>query len=958
MAEHEFRIDSESPVNKDLMFWRIVGHEGLSRPSSYELTVLSQDRTIDPRQILGHAFDVVIGFADADDQKHERHARGHAVRVVRGGQVGRFFEYRISLRSWFGLLTKRINSCILQEKPVLDVLDAVLTDSPIKAHAKTEPAGVIGVHEARRYCVQFQESDYNFLSRILEDEGVYYWFDSFDSPGVMHLADSTGMAHGPLPAKGVLNYAGDGASEARFNEIERWVSARQLRSGKYESRDVNYKAINTLLSTHGEMVPAHELADLEVFEYPGGFFTSEQSDVVLEVRAGELPARQTLHWAVTRWPDVAVGHTFTFKGDPDGTRDGDYLIGGCVFVATHPGYEGMGTFVAPRPTAELLREALRDDAVNAGCTDALLELIDTTPTLREGVRGTSAFLITALPADHIFRPPRLTPRVTMPGPQSAIVVGGKGKEHDVDPMGRVKVHFHWDRKDFRDDRSTAWIRVSQPWAGKGWGGYFAPRINQEVIVEFMNGDPDRPIVTGRVYNDDQPIPYKSATQSGFKTRSTPGGGPSNYNEIMFEDKKGGELVNIHAERNMSTSVEVDDSLSVGRDQTETVDRDRTALVKRNEKNTVAEIQTNIVGISQSNTIGSGGQKTQVQGYQENIFHASQKTSVVGMQDLIVTANQNVAIGGFQKTVVGANHDIGVVGFQTTSVGADMAYLVTGNSKMQSGGERNDVTGGKHAIMANQVKLIANSSIDMIAVGDINATSIGSNTTVLGSNSSGYIGSNSEANLGMNRSTFMGLNMSNALAVDIANFAGVQIENTAAARLTNVASVNLSQNGVDLDLQTMKIISGGGGAGAAASGGTAGMVTGFAIGAAALIAGLFDVNATFTQYETAKTELKKAAEEAAAQGLTSLAARLGDMAAIAERRAYEGKLSMIPLVGGLGMAGAELLGGTYGRRTADALSKAAPETAGKAPVVPAAPVIPDAPPMPPLPPRYVPPHGGT
>ena len=112
MAEHEFRIDSESPVNQDLKFWRIVGHEGLSRPSSYELTVLSQDRTIDPRQILGHAFDVVIGFVDADDQKHERHARGHAVRVVRGGQVGRFFEYRISLRSWFGLLTKRILSLI------------------------------------------------------------------------------------------------------------------------------------------------------------------------------------------------------------------------------------------------------------------------------------------------------------------------------------------------------------------------------------------------------------------------------------------------------------------------------------------------------------------------------------------------------------------------------------------------------------------------------------------------------------------------------------------------------------------------------------------------------------------------------------------------------------------------------------------------------------------------------
>ncbi|SCX74737.1 type VI secretion system Vgr family protein [Variovorax sp. EL159] len=961
MADHEFRIESDSPANKDLMFWRIVGHEAFSRPSSYELTVLSTNRAIDPRAILGRAFDVVIEFLDADEGKHERHAQGHAVRFARGAQIGRFFEYRISLRSWFWLLTKRTNSRILQEKPVLEVLDAVFEDSPIKAVKKIKTDGVTGPHALRRYCVQYQESDYRFLSRILEDEGIYYWFDAHTAPGTMMLADVTDMAHGGLPVKGVLEFVTAGASEARFNQIERWTTARQLQSGKYASRDVDYKAIKRLLSTGADVADNHELADFEVFEYPGGYFNSDDAEAVLAVRADELDTRHEPHWAVTHWPDVAVGHSFTFSGDPDGARDDDYIIAGCTFAATHPGYEGLGPEIAVQPIRRVLQEALLDDAVNSGCLDAFLAMIDTTPALSDSTRGTSTFLITALSAKQAFRPPRLTPRVTMPGPQSAIVVGAKGKELDVDEMGRVKVHFHWDRYDDREEhgeKSTCWIRVSQPWAGKAWGGYFMPRIKQEVIVDFMNGDPDRPIIVGRVYNDDQPIPYKSPTQSGFKTRSTPGGGPSNYNEIMFEDKKGQELVNVHAERNMSTSVEVDDSLSVGRDQSETVDRDRTALVKRNEKNTVAEIQTNVVGISQSNTIGAGGQKTQVKGFQENIFHASQKTSVVGFQALTVTANQNVAIGGFQGTVVGANQDVGVVGFQTTSVGADMAYLVTGNTKMQSGGVRNDVTGGKHAIMANQIKLVSNTSVDIMAVGDINSTSIGSNTTVLGSNSSGYIGSNSEANLGVTRSTFMGLSMSNALAVDIANFAGVQIENTAAIRLSNVATVNLSQNGIDLDLQTMKIISGGGGGGAAASGGTAGMVAGFVIGGAALIRGLFDVKATFDQYQKAKTDLETAAQEARDQGLTNLASRLTRLAAVADRRGTEGGLAMIPIVGGLAMGfDDQFLGGTNASSTADAL-KTDESSAGARPAAPPAPVIPAVPDMPPLPPPYTPPHGGS
>ena len=265
MADHEFRIESDSPANGELMFWRIVGHEALARASTYELTVLSKNHALDAKDILGRAFDVVIEFQDKDGGMHERHCQGHAVRFERTGHVGRHFEYRIGLRSWFWLLTKRTNSRILQDKKVLEVLDAVFEDSPIKRFKKTKAGNVIGAHNPRRYCVQHQESDYHFLSRLLEDEGIYYWFDAHDAPGTMHLSDASDIAHDKLPVEGTLRHVATDTTEARHNEISRWVSARQFDTGTYASQDSNFKSIKKKLEAAGGEPDKHELAEFEAF---------------------------------------------------------------------------------------------------------------------------------------------------------------------------------------------------------------------------------------------------------------------------------------------------------------------------------------------------------------------------------------------------------------------------------------------------------------------------------------------------------------------------------------------------------------------------------------------------------------------------------------------------------------------------------------------------------------------
>ncbi|MDP9964270.1 type VI secretion system secreted protein VgrG [Variovorax beijingensis] len=901
MADHEFRIETDSPAKDDLMFWRIVGHEALARPSAYELTVLSKNKALDAKDILGRAFDVVIQFQDKDGGMHERHCQGHAVRFVRAGHVGRHFEYRITLRSWFWLLTKRTNSRILQDKKVLEVLDAVFEDSPIKRFKKTKAGNVIGPHNPRRYCVQHQESDYRFLSRLLEDEGIYYWFDAHDAPGTMHLSDASDLAHEKLPVEGTLRYMPSDASEARHNEISRWVSSRQFDTGKQASRDSDFKAIKKKLGAVIDAKDDHELADFEEFEFPGGYFTGDDGENRTKLRGEELNARRDRHWALTSWPDVTAGRSFKFEGDPDGTRNGEYVIAACTFMASHPGYESVGAGAAvSQDVHSALADVLRDDAVNADTLQVLEDLIASTPMLNTSQPGTSAFLITAIPMERAYRPPRLTPRVTMPGPQTAIVVGPDGDELHVDDHGRVKVHFHWDRYDESNEKSTCWVRVSQPWGGKGWGGYFIPRIGQEVIVDFINGDPDRPIIVGRVYNDDQPIPYKSPTQSGFKTRSTPGGGPANYNEIMFEDKKGEENINIHAELDMSRSVERDDSTTVDRDQTVTVKRDQTNHVDRDRKSTVTRNDTNMVVVNQKNTV-KGNQNNQVVGNRETFVDSNDTLTVAGTRTTDVTgARSDTSRAGETRNVIG-NQTISVTG-NVTYKAAKMSFeaghidwLVTGASSKYI-----TVPTGPLGLMANKIKLMSNTGIEMMAAGNIDATSVGSNTTVLGPNTSGYIGNNSEANIGMARSTFMGLSIDNALALAISNFAGVAIENTLGIKLVNCVAPEIESVGMDFKQAPLHTFTPGVGAGAAAGAAAAGV-----LGAVAGAATAFkDVKATLKQYADAAKALDEAAAEALDQKLPGLAGRLSSLAGATRNRRIEGIIGAIPVVGTVAVAAAE------------------------------------------------------
>ena len=675
MADTAFDIKSDSPVAGELMFWRIVGHEALARPSMYELVVLSKNNAITAKDILGRAFDVVIEFLDADGGTHERHCQGHAVRFTRAPQagVGRYFVYRIILRSWFWLLTKRSNSRILQDKPVLEVLNAVFEDSPIKRFKKTKTDNVIGSHPPHGYCVQYQESDYRFISRLLEEEGIYYWFDAHTAPGTMHLSDTSDMAHDKLPVTDTLRFAPAGAgSDARDAEITRWVSVSQFDTGKFASRDNDFKVFTKKLIADKGEPDTHELADFETFEFPGGYLDGDDTDHIARVRLDELVGRRQRHWALTSWPDVAAGRSFTLDGDPDGTLDGDYIIAACTFVVSHPGYEGAIIPDAQRSASGVLQEALSDDPVNADTRAVLEDLIADIPALSSELRGVRAFLLTVIPADMPWRPPRLTPRVTMPGPQSAIVVGKAGEEIWTEKYGRVKVQFHWDRYGKNDENSSCWIRVSQPWAGKGWGSVSIPRIGQEVIVDFLEGDPDQPIIVGKVYNGESMPPYSlpgDAVVSGLKTNTHKGKG---YNEMSMNDTAGKEGITIHGQYDMNTTVQHDQSNTVNNKFTETIKSDATIKVTEGKYNhdvvantadyhvkgalTEKYEATQTTTVTGNITIASTGGAISVSSDSKTIYvHAAQSIQLLtGASKLWMASDGNISLEGVNVTISGSS----------------------------------------------------------------------------------------------------------------------------------------------------------------------------------------------------------------------------------------------------------------------------------------------------------------
>ncbi|WP_028693315.1 type VI secretion system tip protein VgrG [Pseudomonas cremoricolorata] len=551
------QITSPLPPNT-LLLSEMSGSDELGRLFEYELQLTSQDSAIDLNQLLGKPMCLSLQMGLGT----QRHFHGIVARCSQSVDRGQFASYRVTLRPWLWLLTRTSDCRIFQNQSAPQIVKQVFRDLGFSDFEEQLSRS----YREREYCVQYRETSFEFISRLLEEEGIYYYFRHEQERHVLVLADAYGAHHSVAGYESVPFYPPDGQHRER-DHINDWYLAQEVQPGSLELNDYDFQRPGARINVRSAMPRPHQAGDYPLFDYPGEYQHSEHGEHYARTR---LEALQTQHERVELSGNargLGSGHLFSLSGFTRADQNREYLI------------------VAAR--YHVVQERLESGGGNASAQfHGNLSCID---------------------AQQSFRPLASTQRPLVKGPQTAVVVGPAGEEIWTDQYGRVKVHFHWDRHDQSNENSSCWIRVSQAWAGKNWGSMQVPRIGQEVIVSFLEGDPDQPIITGRVYNAEQTVPYDlpaSATQSGIKSRSSKGGSPANFNEIRMEDKKGEEQLYVHAERNLDTVVEQDETLSVGANRTQSVGQMEQITIGASRLRAVRFDDVVMVGASKSDSIGA------------------------------------------------------------------------------------------------------------------------------------------------------------------------------------------------------------------------------------------------------------------------------------------------------------------------------------------------------------------
>ncbi len=636
-----------TPVGRDvLLIQDLIGHEAISTLFHYKLDLVAENTASVPfDKLLGQKVSVSLELPDARDQ---RYFSGICNRVVRGGRGPELTHYHLEIVPQFWLLTRKVQSRIFQHMTIPDILKKVLTGLDVSWEFQ-------GQYFPRNYCVQYRESDFNFASRLMEEEGIHYYFKHSADSHQMVVTDNS-MVHPDLPFANKIIYEtllGEYRDEDR---IDKWEKTQELRSGKFTLWDHCFELPHKHLEAEKIILDSvqvgtmnHKLKTggndkLEVYDYPGAY--AQRFDGI-DKGGGEQPAElQKIFQDNKRTCEIGMqsdGETPTVV--IQGQSNCRHFVSGYKFTLERH-FSDNGPYLLV--------------GVDHACHQDLQYRASAAGT---GGETNYSNTFTCIPNAVPYRPARVAAKPTVKGAQTAVVVGPSGEEIFTDKYGRIKVQFHWDREGKNDADSSCWVRVGSFWAGKRWGGIHIPRIGQEVIVDFLEGDPDRPICVGSVYNADQMPPWKlpgHKTQSGTKSRSSKGGSPSNFNELRFEDLKGKELVYFHAEKDKLEEVENDSHEWVGNDRHRKVDRHQYELVKKEKHGHVEDKQFRLVD-------------------QDNHVHLKQNDFT------LVDQNRHAHVKASDYTVVGADRNHHVKGSEFLLVDGDLHEHVKGSRNAQTDG---------------------------------------------------------------------------------------------------------------------------------------------------------------------------------------------------------------------------------------------------------------------------------
>lgn len=505
-------------------------------------------------------------------------------------------RYSLLLRPWLWWLNLASNNRVFQNLSTSDIVTSIFDEHGFSDYQLQ----LTGSYSPREYCVQYGETDFAFVSRLLEEEGIFWFYTHAAGAHTLVLGDSND-AFPACPNAASIAYLGQQLGERELHGIRSGQLCRQAVSGVYRATDYEFTTPTTSLYGQAQAVAG----PLSVYEHPGGYGTKARGDALGKLRVDALRSEESrfIGESDCRW--LVPGHSFTLSGHEDAAANIEWVLTRVSHEVSHEHYRNR---------------------------------------------------FEAIPKSATYRPPRLTPKPRM-HTQTALVVGKAGEEIWTDEYGRIKIQFPWDRTGANDETSSCWVRVVLPWSGKGFGMQFIPRIGQEVIVTFVDGDPDRPLVTGCVYNGDNSLPYAlpaNQTQSGIKTNSSKGG--AGFNELRFEDKKDSEEVFLQAQKDFTVKVLNDSTGTVGHDETLTVQNARTRTVKEGDETI---------------TLEKGKRSVTIQ---------------TGSDSLDVKDTRTLTVGGDQTHSTGGNYSHKVSGNYELTVDGNLTIKVSGTLTLQSSGD--------------------------------------------------------------------------------------------------------------------------------------------------------------------------------------------------------------------------------------------------------------------------------
>ncbi len=514
----------DTPLGDDKLLVRsITGTEGLSQLFRFSLDLLSTDPNLNFDDIVGK--NVTARVSQGDDAE-PRYFNGFISSFAQMYDKEYLNHYEAEMVPWLWFLTRTAACRIFQGKSVPEIIEQVFKDHGFSDYKLR----LQGSYPQLDYCVQYRETACDFVMRLMEREGIFFFFEHENGKHTMVMGDSS-SAHQDIPNSSMRFDLSSSGQVGVEELVTSWRNEQEIRTGKYTLSDYNPLTPDLDLKVTVDTIISSN-ANYEVFDFPGEYDSKGDGDRYVRLRMEEEETAQRTITGGGDCPRFSAGFRFTLTGHERQDQNGKYTLTSVAHRARQGGFHTGDT----------------NDVVYANT-------------------------FTCIPAATPYRPPRTTPRPVVRGTQTATVVGPEGEEIYSDKYGRVKVRFYWDYGGDRKDYNSCWIRVSQPWAGAGWGAIALPRIGQEVIVDFLEGDPDRPIIVGRVYNGHQMPPYPlpdSQTKTAIKSYSTKGGG--GFNEFRFEDKKGEEQVFVHAEKNYD--------LRVKKDVYETIEEQRHLIVKK------------------------------------------------------------------------------------------------------------------------------------------------------------------------------------------------------------------------------------------------------------------------------------------------------------------------------------------------------------------------------------------